>query len=93
MWRSPFDVLHDGGGFVLGRRDTVPFRSVLVGFAVAVAGLHGGLLVDGRGPAVRRSGIEMLCRGVTMRPFGPLQRLDGVQSGTLGGFGAARGTG
>jgi hypothetical protein len=85
--------LSDRGSFVHRRLGTVELRSVLMRFTIAVTSEHGGLFMYGRGASMRRPGIEVPCRGVAMRPFGPLQRFGGVQPGSLGGLGVGRGTG
>jgi hypothetical protein len=59
-------------------------RRVLMRFALAVTGKHGGLLVYGGSASVGLAGIDVPFRGVSMRPFGSFQRLEGVQAGALG---------
>jgi hypothetical protein len=59
-------------------------RRVLMRFALAVTGKHGGLLVYGGGASVGQTGIDVPFRGVSMRPFGSFQRLEGVPAGALG---------
>jgi len=71
----------------------VNLRRILMGFTGAVTGEHGGLLVHGGSPSMRRPGIEVPGRGVSMGPFGTLQRLHGVQPRALGGLQVGRGTG
>jgi hypothetical protein len=76
--------LQDGGGVVFVRCGAMVLSRVLMRFALAVTGKHGSLLVHGGGASVGLTGIEMPFRGVSMRPSGSFQRLDGAQAGALG---------
>jgi hypothetical protein len=78
---------------VLFRLRAVGLCGILMRLTAAITGQHGGLFVDSSGTSVRRPGVEVSCRGVTMCPSGSLQRLGGVQPGALRGLGAGRGTG
>jgi hypothetical protein len=82
--------LHDRGSFVHRRRGATDVRRVLMGFTRAVTRGHRCLLVHGRGTSVRHSGIDMPCGGVTMRPFGSFQRIEGMQPCALRGLRARR---
>jgi hypothetical protein len=77
--------LQDGGGVVFVRCGAMELSRVLMRFALAVTGKHGGLLVHGGGAPVRLAGAEMPFRGVSMRPSGSFQRFDGVQAGAFCG--------
>ncbi|WP_160117995.1 hypothetical protein [Mycobacterium sp. MFM001] len=64
--------LNDRGCVVLGGRDPMGFRRILMRLALPVTGQHCGLLVGGRGAPVCRAGAEVSFRSSPMRLHGPL---------------------